>query len=122
MTKGVGSTCLMAWVKQLVTQGNKANRPRESHAQCTAVAVILGTIIVNALVPTTRTTASTAKLKFQKKKLGGEKMCWPHLRVRSLSRGGPEGHCQYPIDRVPPRTGFKTTQGAERASTRCHVS
>jgi hypothetical protein len=49
-------------------------------------------------------------------------MCWTHLQVHNLSQGRPEGHCQYPIDQVLSRTGFKTTQGAVRVSARCHVS
>jgi hypothetical protein len=32
---------------------------------------------------------------------GGEKMCWPHLRVHSLFRDGPEGHCRYFEEQVP---------------------
>jgi hypothetical protein len=34
----------------------------------------------------------------------------------------PEGHCQYPVDQVPPRTSFKPRQRAECASTCCHAS
>jgi hypothetical protein len=30
-----------------------------------------------------------------------EKRCRLHLRVHSLPRGGPGGHCQYPADRYP---------------------
>jgi hypothetical protein len=33
---------------------------------------------------------------------------WIHLWVHSLSRGGPGGHCRYPVDRVPPRTSSKS--------------
>jgi hypothetical protein len=55
-------------------------------------------------------------------KSGGENMCWPHLRIHSLSRGASGGHCQYPTDRVPSHTGFKSRQGAGRASTHYHVS
>jgi hypothetical protein len=40
--------------------------------------------------------------------------CWPHPWVRSLSRGGPEGHCRYPEDRVPPRTSSKSRQKTRR--------
>jgi hypothetical protein len=36
------------------------------------------------------------------------KGCWPHPRVHSLSRGGPEGHCRYPEDRVPPCTSYES--------------
>jgi hypothetical protein len=42
------------------------------------------------------------------------------LRVRSLSRGGPRVHCRCPANRVPPRTGFKTREETEHAST-CHL-
>jgi hypothetical protein len=38
------------------------------------------------------------------------KGCWPHPRVRSLSRGGPEGHCRYPEDRIPPHISIKSRQ------------
>jgi hypothetical protein len=38
------------------------------------------------------------------------KGCWPHPRARSLSWGGPGGHCRYPKDRVPPRTSSKSRQ------------
>jgi hypothetical protein len=54
------------------------------------------------------------------------KGCWPHRWIRSLSRGGPGGHCRYPEDRVPPCTSFKSRQrlpplgwGQLRG---CHVS
>jgi hypothetical protein len=47
---------------------------------------------------------------------------WPHLRVRSLSRGGLGGLYRHPEDRVPPHTSSKSRQGACHASTRCHVS
>jgi hypothetical protein len=30
--------------------------------------------------------------------------------------------CRYPVNRVPPHTGFKTRQGAGGATTRCHMS
>jgi hypothetical protein len=67
--------------------------------------------------------ALSLQLPIQKfRKMGGEKMCWPHLRVRSVSRGGPGGHCRYPADRIPPHTSFKSRQRAGRASTRYHVS
>jgi hypothetical protein len=36
---------------------------------------------------------------------------WPHLWVHSLSRGGPGGHCRYPVDRVPPHTSSKSRRG-----------
>jgi hypothetical protein len=52
---GLGSTCSTMWVKQHVTQGNKAKHPHKNSARRAAVAVILGTVIVNALVPTMRT-------------------------------------------------------------------
>jgi hypothetical protein len=58
-----------------------------------------------------RTTDSTAKVKFLEK-LGGEKICWPHLWVRSITRGGPRGHYRYPVDWVHLCTGFKTRQRA----------
>jgi hypothetical protein len=51
-----------------------------------------------------------------------ERRCWPHLQVHCLSSGGLRGHCQYPAVRVPPRTSFMSSQGAECASTRCHTS
>jgi hypothetical protein len=35
------------------------------------------------------------------------KRYWPHLWVHRLSRGGPGGHCRYPVDRVPLCTRFK---------------
>jgi hypothetical protein len=55
------------------------------------------------------TTASESQhIKTQKGYAGKE--CWPHLRVHSLSQGGPGGHCRYPEDRVPPRTSFKPRQ------------
>jgi hypothetical protein len=40
------------------------------------------------------------------------KGCWHHPRVHRLSRDGPEGHCRYPKDRVPPRTNSKLRQKA----------
>jgi hypothetical protein len=43
------------------------------------------------------------------------KGCWPHPRVRSLSRGGPGGQCRYPEDRVPPHTSSKSRQKIRRA-------
>jgi hypothetical protein len=55
------------------------------------------------------TTASESQhIKTQKGCTG--KGCWPHPRVRSLSRGGPEGHCRYPEDRIPPHISIKSTQ------------
>jgi hypothetical protein len=36
---------------------------------------------------------------------------WPQLGVHILSRGGPGGHCQYPVERVPLHTSFKPRQG-----------
>jgi hypothetical protein len=55
------------------------------------------------------TTASESQhIKTQKGYAG--KGCWPHPRVRSLSWGGPGGHCRYPEDRVPPRTSIKSRQ------------
>jgi hypothetical protein len=36
------------------------------------------------------------------------KGCWPHPRVRSLSRGGAGGHSRCPEDRVPPLTSSKS--------------
>jgi hypothetical protein len=42
---------------------------------------------------------------------------WPYLRVYSLNRGGPEGHCRYPADQVPPHTGLTLRQG--RCTTTC---
>jgi hypothetical protein len=32
-----------------------------------------------------------------------------------------QGQCRYPADRIPPHAGFKSRQGARRASTRYHV-
>jgi hypothetical protein len=43
------------------------------------------------------------------------KGCWPHPRVRSLSRSGTRGHCRYPEDRVPPRTSSKSRQRTRQA-------
>jgi hypothetical protein len=43
------------------------------------------------------------------------------LRVRCLSRGGPGGHCWYPVDWVPLHARFKSIYGARRAYTCCHV-
>jgi hypothetical protein len=55
------------------------------------------------------TTASESQcIKTQKGCVG--KGCWPHPRVRSLSRGGPGGHCRYPKDRVTPHTSIKSRQ------------
>jgi hypothetical protein len=55
------------------------------------------------------TTASESQhIKTQKGYAG--KGCWPHPRVRILSRGGSGSHCRYPKDRVPPRTSFKSRQ------------
>jgi hypothetical protein len=34
-------------------------------------------------------------------RLCGAPKSWPHLQVRSLSRGGSGGHYRYPTDRVP---------------------
>jgi hypothetical protein len=65
-------------------------------------------------------TSSTTK-KIQKR-YAGKKICWPHLRVRCLSRGGSGGHCQYPADPVPPRTSSKSRQRKRHALTRAHVS
>jgi hypothetical protein len=47
---------------------------------------------------------------------------WPHLRVRSLSQGGPGGLYRYPENRVSLYTSFKSRQGPVRASMRYHVS
>jgi hypothetical protein len=66
------------------------------------------------------TTASTVHVEFQKNQ-ARKKICWPHLRVRSLSKGGPGGHCRYPAERVPPYTSFKSRQRVGRASTCCHM-
>jgi hypothetical protein len=46
---------------------------------------------------------------------------WPHLRIRSLSRGGSGGHCRYPADWVPLHTSFKSRQVAGHAPTWRHV-
>jgi hypothetical protein len=54
-------------------------------------------------------------------KPSGEKMCWPHLRVHSLSRGGPRGHCRYPTNRVPPHIGLSPRQGTRHTAT-CPVA
>jgi hypothetical protein len=35
------------------------------------------------------------------------KRYWSNLRVHRLSRGGPEGHYRYPVDRVPLCTRLK---------------
>jgi hypothetical protein len=51
-----------------------------------------------------------------------ESRCWPHLRVRCLSRGGPGGHCWYPTHRVPLHTSFKSRQGVGHASTRSYAA
>jgi hypothetical protein len=61
------------------------------------------------------TTASESQHINTQKGCAG-KGCWPHPRVRSLSRGGPEGHCRYPEDRIPPayKHQVKTTASASR--------
>jgi hypothetical protein len=53
------------------------------------------------------------------------KRYWPHLRVHCLSRGGPEGHCQYPVDRVPLCARLNSSPTAPdsapgRKGLRCH--
>jgi hypothetical protein len=53
------------------------------------------------------------------------KRYWPHLRVHCLSRSGPESHCQYPVDGVPPCTRLKSSPTAPdsapgRKGLRCH--
>jgi hypothetical protein len=71
-----------------------SQRPRESR--------------VTTYQPRCTTTLKSQHIKTQNGCAG--KGCWPHPRVRSLSRGGPGGHCRYPEDRVPPRTSFKSRQ------------
>jgi hypothetical protein len=72
--------------------------------------------------PCCTTASESQRIKTQKGCAG--KGCWPHPRVRSLSWGGPGGHCRYPEDRVPPRTSIKSRQrlpplgwGSSRAAT-----
>jgi hypothetical protein len=50
------------------------------------------------------------------------KICWLHLRVRSLSRGGTGGHCRHPADRVPLYACSKLGPETRCAMTRRHVS
>jgi hypothetical protein len=47
---------------------------------------------------------------------------WPHLRVRSLSRGGPGNHCRYPVDQIPPRISSKSRRRARCALSHAHMS
>jgi hypothetical protein len=61
-------------------------------------------------------TSSTTK-KIQKR-CTGKRICWPHLRARYLSRGGPRGHCRYHVDRVPPHTSSKSRR---REDVRSHT-
>jgi hypothetical protein len=56
-----------------------------------------------------------------KKVAQGKKMLAPPAGLPPLLRGD-GGHCWYPVDWVPPRTSFKSSQGAERAPTRYHAS
>jgi hypothetical protein len=49
------------------------------------------------------------------RKAAQEKDVGPTPWVRSLSRGGPEGHYQYPEERVPPRTSSMSRQKTKRA-------
>jgi hypothetical protein len=58
--------------------------------------------------PCCTTASESQRIKTQKGCVG--KGCWPDPRIRSLSRGGPGGHCRYPEDRVPPRTSIKSRQ------------
>jgi hypothetical protein len=44
------------------------------------------------------------------------KRYWPHLRVHCLFRGRPEGHCWYPVDRVPPCTRLKSNPMAPNST------
>jgi hypothetical protein len=55
-------------------------------------------------------TAASESQRIKTEKGCAGKGCWPHPRVRSLSWGGPRGHCRYPEDRVPPRTSIKSRQ------------
>jgi hypothetical protein len=57
---------------------------------------------------------------FFRKDEQGKDMLAPPVGSQPLRRWA-RGHCQYPVDRVPPHTSFKTTQGAGRASMHCHV-
>jgi hypothetical protein len=45
--------------------------------------------------------------------------CWPHPRVRSLSRGGPKSHCRYPEDQVPPCTSSKSKMKDKTSAHAC---
>jgi hypothetical protein len=63
---------------------------------------------VTTYQPCCATASQSQCIKTQKCCVG--KGCWPHPQVRSLSRGGPGGHCRYPEDRVPPHTSFKSRQ------------
>jgi hypothetical protein len=47
------------------------------------------------------------------------KRYWSHPWVRSLSRGGPGGHCRYPADRVPMCTRFKRSAPQLQIHSRC---
>jgi hypothetical protein len=47
---------------------------------------------------------------------------WPHLRVRSLSRGGPGNHYRYPVDQIPPRTSSKSRRRVRCALSHAHMS
>jgi hypothetical protein len=53
----------------------------------------------------------------------GKKRCWPHLWDRSLYRGGSEGQCRHPIDRVPPHTCFWSRKewGVQPCAAMCHL-
>jgi hypothetical protein len=67
------------------------------------------------------TTTPTAKMKFQKS-CTGEKRCWPDQWVRCLPQGGPEGHCWYPTDLVPPCISFNSRQRVRCSIVHRHIS
>jgi hypothetical protein len=79
---------------------------------------------VTTYQPCYATASGSQRIKTQKDCEG--KGCWSHLRVRSLSWGGPGGHCRYPEDRLPPRTSIKSRQRLSPPGWRqlrgCHVS
>jgi hypothetical protein len=93
-----------------VTVPRASQRPRESW--------------VATYRPCCTAASESQRIKTQKGCAG--KGCWPHPWVRSLSRGGPGGHCRYPEDRIPSHTSIKSRQrlpplgwGQLRG---CHVS